>query len=153
MLRIQTGCRQIAGVPYMIIHAHFLGSTRPKPNLERSSAYRPTCATHLSHTNEYRIAVCFLSLLIVILSFASSLKAAGSDCLVMHDGKMMIMKDGKPSVPMPDSMTMSDGTVVMSYGIVRMKDGTERHMKEGEMIMMDGHLMMGEKSNMGEGSN
>ena len=87
------------------------------------------------------------------MSFASSLKAAGSDCLVMHDGKMMMTKDGKPTVPMHDSMTMSDGTVVTSDGTIKMKDGIERHMKEGEMIMMDGHLMMGEKSNMGEGSN
>jgi hypothetical protein len=107
----------------------------------------------VSLTNKHRIAVCFLSLLIAILSFASSLKADGSDCLVMHDGKMMMMKDGKPSVPMHDSMTMSDGTVVTSDGTVKMKDGTERHMQEGEMIMMDGHLMKGERSKMGEGSN
>jgi Domain of unknown function (DUF6799) len=87
------------------------------------------------------------------LSFDSSLKAAGSDCLVMHDGKMIIMKDSKPTVPMHNSMTMSDGIVVMADGTVKMKDGTVRHMKEGEMIMMDGHLMKGERSKMGEGSN
>jgi hypothetical protein len=138
----------------MIVHAHFLALTRPKPNLGRSSAYRPTCATlRVSLTNKHRIAVCSFSLLIAILSFASSPKAAGSDCLVVHDGKMMMMKDGKPTVPMRDSMTMSDGTVVMTDGTVKMKDGTERHMKDGEMIMMDGHLMKGERSKMGEGSN
>jgi hypothetical protein len=65
------------------------------------------------------------------------------DGVMMQDGKMMTMKDGKATAPMPDSMTMSNGATVTSNGTVKMKDGTETHMKDGQMMMMDGHMMEG----------
>jgi hypothetical protein len=75
------------------------------------------------------------------------------DGVMMQDGKMMMMKDGKAASPMESPMTMSDGTSVMGDGTVKMKDGTEMHMKNGQMIMMDGHMMEGGKSEMmGAGS-
>ena len=65
---------------------------------------------------------------------------------MMHDGKMMMMKDGHATTPMENSMTMSNGATVTSDGTVKMKDGTETHMTDGQMMMMDGHMMQGAHS-------
>ncbi len=63
------------------------------------------------------------------------------DGVIMKDGKMMVMKDGK-TMAMEKDMTMSDGTMVMADGMVKMKDGKTMKMKNGEMMMMDGKMMM-----------
>ena len=63
------------------------------------------------------------------------------DCAMMKDGKMMMMKDGK-TMEMEKTMTMSDGTMVMKNGKVKMKDGKTMKLKDGEMVMMDGKMMM-----------
>jgi len=41
---------------------------------------------------------------------------------------------------------MSDGTTVSVDGIVRSRNGKEFRLQNGEMIMMDGHLMKGGKA-------
>jgi hypothetical protein len=46
---------------------------------------------------------------------------------------------------MDHDVTMSDGTVVSVDGTVKTKDGKTFHLRDGEMIMMDGHLMRGGK--------
>ena len=56
------------------------------------------------------------------------------------------MMDGKPTGPMEHDMTMSDGTKVMTNGMVKMKDGKEMPMKDGQTIMMDGKMMEGGKA-------
>jgi Domain of unknown function (DUF6799) len=82
-----------------------------------------------------------------------SVRGADADGVMMQNGKMMMMKEGKAAGPMENSMTMSNGTIVMGDGTVKMKDGTEAHMKEGQMMMMDGHMMEGGHSgSMGTGS-
>ena len=86
---------------------------------------------------------------IVLLSaslFASRLMAAEMSGVIKHDGKMMMMTDGKATTPMAGDMTMSDGTKVMTNGTVKMKDGKEMHMKDGQMMMMDGKMMEGGKA-------
>jgi hypothetical protein len=88
------------------------------------------------------IAVAFLS-----VSFcASRLLAAEMSGVMMKDGKMMMMKDGKATGPMEHEMTMGDGTKMMMDGTMKMKDGKEMHMKDGQMMMMDGHMMEGSKA-------
>jgi Domain of unknown function (DUF6799) len=59
---------------------------------------------------------------------------------------MMMMQAGKPMHPMDHEMTMSNGTKVAPDGTVTMKDGTLMHMKNGELMMMDGHIMSGGKA-------
>jgi hypothetical protein len=94
-------------------------------------------------------AVTFAAAVLLSIScLAPSLRAADTDGVMMQDGKMMVMKDGKATGPMPDSMSMSNGATVMGDGTVKMKDGTETHMKDGQMMMMDGHTMEGGKSDM-----
>ncbi len=94
----------------------------------------------------HRVATFSAAVLLSISCLAPSLRAADNDGVMMHDGKMMVMKDGKLAGPMENSMSMSNGTTVMSDGTVKMKDGTEMHMKDGQVIMMDGHIMEGGKS-------
>ena len=50
-----------------------------------------------------------------------------NSCVMMH-GKMMTMMNGK-SMPMSQSMTMSNGTMVMPDGMVKMKSGKTSEVK------------------------
>ena len=83
-----------------------------------------------------------LTLLVLLVAPA----AADMDGVMMHDGKMMIMKAGHPATAMDHEVTMSDGTMVEIDGTVKSKDGKTFHLHDGEMIMMDGHLMKGGKA-------
>jgi hypothetical protein len=65
------------------------------------------------------------------------------DGVMMHGGKMMMMKAGHPATAMDHEVTMSDGTQVEVDGTVKPKDAKIFHLQNGEMIMMDGHLMKG----------
>jgi hypothetical protein len=64
------------------------------------------------------------------------------DGVMMKDGKMMEVKDGK-TMPMDKEMTMSDGTKVMEDGTVMTKDGKKMMMKDGEHMSMDGKMGSG----------
>ena len=64
------------------------------------------------------------------------------DGVMMHGGKMMMMKAGHPKTAMEHEVTMSDGTKVEVDGTVKPKDGKIFHLQDGETILMDGHLMM-----------
>lgn len=71
--------------------------------------------------------------------------AAGMDGVIMRGGKMMMMKAGKAMDPMTASMTMSNGAVVIPDGTAKLPDGQEVHLKDGQMMMMDGTIMDGGK--------
>jgi len=91
---------------------------------------------------ERLIAAIFL---LSLLATAPLAFAAGMDGVMMHDGKMMMMKAGQPATAMDREITMSDGAIVEVDGSVKSKDGKEFHLQNGEMVMMDGHLMRGGK--------
>jgi hypothetical protein len=91
----------------------------------------------------HRLATLTAAVLLSASLLAPTVKAADADGVMMHDGKMMMMKDGQATTPMENSMTMSNGATVTSDGTVKMKDGTETHMTDGQMMMMDGHMMEG----------
>jgi uncharacterized Zn ribbon protein len=57
--------------------------------------------------------------------------------VIMKDGKMNVMKDGKWA-PMMMEMTMKNGTKVMKDGTVIMKDGKKTMLKEGQSVAPDG---------------
>jgi hypothetical protein len=61
------------------------------------------------------------------------------DCVVMKDGKMMMMQGGK-TMPMTQEMTMTDGTKCMTDGTCVKKDGTKMTMTNGQCMMMDGSM-------------
>jgi len=76
----------------------------------------------------------------------ASAAAADMDGVMMHGGKMIMMKAGHPATAMDHEITLADGAKVEVDGTVKSKDGTEFHLQDGEMIMMDGHLMKGGKA-------
>ena len=96
--------------------------------------------TKFLRTRIYPIAAIFVFLLLVAPA------AAEMDGVMMHNGRMMMMKAGHPATPMDQEITLSDGAIVEVDGTVKSKDGKIFHLQNGEMIMMDGHLMKGGKA-------
>lgn len=72
------------------------------------------------------------------------------DCLMMEDGKMMVMKKGK-TMMMDHDMKLSNGTMVMTNGSMKMKNGKTMMLKDGDCVMMNGKMThMPMKKKMGE---
>jgi hypothetical protein len=69
---------------------------------------------------------------------------AMKDCVMMENGKMMVMKGGT-TTEMDKEMTMSNGAVVMTDGSVKMKDGSTKQLKNGDCVYMDGKMKTGMK--------
>ncbi|HWJ27559.1 MAG TPA: DUF6799 domain-containing protein [Flavisolibacter sp.] len=61
------------------------------------------------------------------------------DCVMMENGKMMVMKGGQSS-DMTQDMTMSNGSVVMADGTVKMKNGKTMKLKNGDCVWMNGNV-------------
>ena len=63
-----------------------------------------------------------LSVAVLCLSLIPrSLMAADADGVMMQNGKMMMMKEGKVMGPMQNDMTMSDGTKMMTDGTIMIR--------------------------------
>ena len=91
----------------------------------------------------FRFSACLAAAILMLLSFASAPDAAEMDGVMMHNGKMMIVKHGKAAKPLDDDITMTNGTVVSADGTIKLKGGREFRMRNGQMMMTDGHLMKG----------
>jgi hypothetical protein len=72
--------------------------------------------------------------------------AVDMDGVMRQNGKMLMMKMGKPAGAMTSDITMSNGTKITTAGLIIMRDGTKLEMTEGEMIMMDGKIIHGGKA-------
>src|SRR5438128_6980118 len=57
------------------------------------------------------------------------------DCVMMHDGKVMVMKDGQHS-ELTDDLTLSNGTTVTKDGTVKTSDGKTTMLKDGDYVEM-----------------
>ncbi len=75
-----------------------------------------------------------------------ALAAADFDGVMMHNGKMVMMKAGHATGAMDHETTLSDGAIVELDGTVKSKDGGTFRLRDGEILMMDGHLMKGGKA-------
>jgi hypothetical protein len=93
-----------------------------------------------------RLSIRLIAAIFLISLFATAHAAADMDGVMMHDGKMMMMKAGHPATAMDHAVTMSDGTIVEVDGTVKPKDGKTFLLQNGEIIMMDGHLLKGGKA-------
>jgi hypothetical protein len=89
-----------------------------------------------------------VNLMLVALAVAITLPrpVGAMDGVVMKDGRMMMMKDGRATAPMTVDMTMRDGTKVTTSGVVKMRDGEEKQLSNGAMMLMNGHIMKGGKA-------
>ena len=90
-----------------------------------------------------RCIACVIVAILFLLPCASATDAAEMEGVMMRNGKMMIVKHGKPAMPMDEDVTVGDGTVVSADGNVRLKGGREFRMRNGQVMMRDGHLMKG----------
>ncbi len=95
---------------------------------------------------KYRtVTLAVVGLFLSVSFLASSVMAAEKDGVMMKDGKMTRMQDGKEIGRMDRETTMSNGTKVMMNGKMMMKGGKEMQLKEGQIVMMDGKMMEGIK--------
>ena len=69
----------------------------------------------------------------------TKLSPTKTDGLLMKDGKMMQMKDGQ-AVAIEKDVTLKNGTIVMTDGTIKTKDGKTVILKDGDWIMMDGSI-------------
>jgi hypothetical protein len=91
---------------------------------------------------KYRIVTLAVVGLCLSLSFlASPVLAVEKDGVMMKDGKMWRLQDGKEIGRMDRETTMSNGTKVMMNGKMTMKDGKESQLQEGQIMMLDGRMM------------
>jgi hypothetical protein len=67
-------------------------------------------------------------------------KMAMKGCVMMKDGKMMMAKSGDTTA-MEKDMKMSNGTMVMTDGMCKMKNGKTMKMTDGDCMCMDGKMM------------
>ena len=77
------------------------------------------------------------------------------DCVMMHDGKPMVMKGGQ-HMPLTQQMNFPNGSSVMPDGTMKMPDGATHMLKDGDCVYMDGTMgkmpMMKGKMKMGKDS-
>ena len=92
------------------------------------------------------VTLAVVGLFLSVSFLASSVVAAEKDGVMMKDGKMWRMQDGKEIGRMDRETTMSNGTKVMMNGKMTMKGGKEMQMQEGQTLMLDGKMMEGGKS-------
>ncbi|HEV8620712.1 MAG TPA: DUF6799 domain-containing protein [Nitrospiraceae bacterium] len=100
----------------------------------------------------YRTVILAVAGLFLSVSFlASSVVAAEKDSLMMKDGKLWRLHDGKEIGRMDRETTMSNGTRVMMNGKIVTKDGKESQLQEGQSMMLDGKMKEGDKDMKMEG--
>lgn len=92
-------------------------------------------------TNYRNIAIAVVAT--ISMSFMAYAATDAMEGVIMQDGKVMLMKDGKATAPLVEEMTMSDGGKVTPDGTVKTPDGKVHHMTEGQMMTMDGKMMEG----------
>ena len=91
------------------------------------------------------VTLAVVGLFLSVSFLASTVVAAEKDGVMMKNGKITKMQDGKDIGPMDRATTMANGTKVMMNGKVVTKDGQQSQLQEGHMMMLDGKLVAGGK--------
>lgn len=90
----------------------------------------------------FRIITLAVVGLCLSLSFlASPVLAEEKDGVVMKDGKMWRLQDGKEIGRMDRETVMTNGSKVMMNGKMVMKDGKEMQLQDGQIVMLDGRMI------------
>ena len=95
--------------------------------------------------NYRTVTLAVVGLFLSVSFLASPVMATEKDGVMMRDGKMWRLQDGKEIGRMDRETTMSNGTKVMMNGKMMMRDGKELQLQEGQIMMLDGKLMEGGK--------
>ena len=95
--------------------------------------------------NYRNVTLAVVGLCLSLSFLASPVLAVEKDGVMMKDGKIVRLQDGKEIGRMDRETTLSNGTRVMMNGKMMMKDGKETQMQEGQIVMLDGKMMDGGK--------
>ena len=95
--------------------------------------------------NYRNVTLAVVGLFLSVSFLAAPAMAVEKDGIMMKDGKMWRLQDGKEIGRMDRETTTSNGTKVMMNGKMMMKDGKEMQLQEGQILMLDGKLMEGGK--------
>jgi len=97
------------------------------------------------------VTLAVVALFLSVSFLVSSVVAAEKDSIMMKDGKIWRLHDGKEIGRMDRETTMSNVTRVMMNGKIVMKDGKESQLQEGQSMMLDGKMKEGDKDMKMEG--
>jgi hypothetical protein len=95
--------------------------------------------------NYRNITLAVVGLFLSVSFLAVPAMAAEKDGVMMKDGKMVRMTEGKEIGRMDRETTLSNGARVTMNGKMMMKDGKEMQIQEGQIVMLDGKMMEGAK--------
>jgi hypothetical protein len=95
--------------------------------------------------NYRNITLAVVGLCLSLSFLAVPAMAVEKDGVMMKNGKMVRVTEGKEIGRMDRETTMSNGTRVMMNGKMLMKDGKEIQLQEGQAVMLDGKLVEGAK--------
>ena len=87
------------------------------------------------------VTLAVVGLFLSVSFLASTVVAAEKDGVMMKNGKVAKMQDGKDIGPMDRATTMANGTKVMMNGKIMTKDGQASQLQEGQVMMLDGKLI------------
>ena len=91
---------------------------------------------------KYRIVTLAVVGLLLSVSFLGSpVMAEEKDGIMMKNGKIQKLQEGKDIGPMDRMTVMANGTKVMMNGKIMTKDGQQSQLEEGQVMMLDGKLI------------
>jgi hypothetical protein len=93
--------------------------------------------------NYRNVTLAVVGLLLSVSFLASPVVAAEKDGVMMKNGRIQKMQEGKDIGPMDRMTVMSNGTKVMMNGKIMTKDGQQSQLEEGQVMMLDGKLIDG----------
>jgi hypothetical protein len=95
--------------------------------------------------NFRNITLAIVGLFLSMSFLAVPAMAVEKDGVMMKEGKMWRLQDGKEIGRMDRETILTNGAKVMMNGKMLMKDGKEMQIQEGQIVMLDGKMMDGAK--------
>ena len=95
--------------------------------------------------NYRNVTLAVVGLCLSLSFLASPVLAEEKDGVMMKDGKVLRLSEGKDIGRMDRETTLSNGAKVSMSGKLTMKDGKEMQLQEGQIVMLDGKLIEGGK--------
>ncbi len=91
---------------------------------------------------KYRnVTLAVVGLFLSMSFLAAPAMAVEKDGVMMKEGKMWRLQDGKEIGRMDRETTLTNGAKVMMNGKMMTKDGKEMQLQEGQIVMLDGKMM------------
>ena len=91
--------------------------------------------------NYRNITLAVVGLFLSVSFLASNVVAAEKDGIMMKNGRIQKMQEGKDIGPMDRMTVMANGTKDMMNGKIMTKDGQQSQLEEGQVMMLDGKLI------------